>query len=284
MPKISNLPEDTSPTTDDYVAGVDAGPTITKRYLLSRLITLFFANVPTGTTITSLIKKLWGGWVTQSGTWAYLSSTTISGPSADIALMRVGTKIWINQTTDKYFYVIGKSGTTITVTGGSDYTVANATITAGYFSNEETPSGFPAVHNYTPLWTAQGTQPAIGNGTLQGTFRIVGGWCDFDMYFEAGGTTTYGTQNYYWNFPVPENSFYQRTSRNMSFHGGGYFENSGVQGYMSHGGFTSNSAGAGKYTVEYSGTSGQATGVAATGPFTWSSGDYLNFSGRYRLA
>lgn len=157
--KISNLPEDTAPTTDDYVAGVDATPTITKRYLLSRLITLFFANVPSGTSITSLVKKLWGGWVTASGTWSYLTSSTISVPSADIALMSVGTKIWITQTTDKFFYVTAISGTTLTVNSPNGSSVSSADITAAYYSNESTPDGYPTTGEYIE----------IGRTTLTGT-------------------------------------------------------------------------------------------------------------------
>jgi hypothetical protein len=40
-----------------------------------------------------------------------------------------GDKIKLTQTTVKYFYIVGVANTLLTVTGGSDYTVANAAIT-----------------------------------------------------------------------------------------------------------------------------------------------------------
>lgn len=47
--KISGLPVDTSPTTDDYIPAVDSGSGTTKRTLISSLITLFFNNIPDNT-------------------------------------------------------------------------------------------------------------------------------------------------------------------------------------------------------------------------------------------
>ena len=88
------------------------------------------------------------GWVPGSGTWTYASASTVTVPASDAACMSVGTKIWLTQTSSKYFYVTGVSGTTITVNAGSDYTVANASITSPYFSNVSSPFGFPTQFNF----------------------------------------------------------------------------------------------------------------------------------------
>lgn len=50
MPKISNLPNDTSPTLTDSVPTLDQETTTTKRALLSAILALFFTqtNIPTG--------------------------------------------------------------------------------------------------------------------------------------------------------------------------------------------------------------------------------------------
>jgi hypothetical protein len=45
--KISQLPQDATPTTDDYVSGVDNGTIITKRFSVANLITTIFNNIPT---------------------------------------------------------------------------------------------------------------------------------------------------------------------------------------------------------------------------------------------
>jgi hypothetical protein len=46
MSKISQYAQDTAPSTDDYLIGVDAAGPTTKRYLLSDLITLFLNSIP----------------------------------------------------------------------------------------------------------------------------------------------------------------------------------------------------------------------------------------------
>lgn len=46
--KISQLPQDASPTTTDSIPTYDVETTLTKRVLISDLITLFFNNIPTG--------------------------------------------------------------------------------------------------------------------------------------------------------------------------------------------------------------------------------------------
>lgn len=46
MVKTSNLPQDNSPTTDDYAVAYDPGGAKTARFSLSSLITLFFNNIP----------------------------------------------------------------------------------------------------------------------------------------------------------------------------------------------------------------------------------------------
>lgn len=90
------------------------------------------------------------GWIPASGTWTYASATTFTVPSADASAMRIGTKIKLTQTTDKYFYVYSVSGTTITIATTTDYTLVNAAITSPVFSNADSPIGFPAEFSYTP--------------------------------------------------------------------------------------------------------------------------------------
>src|SRR5688572_10628259 len=61
----------------------------------------------------------------------------------------------------------------------------------------------PGWTTYTPAWTAIGTQPAIGNGTLNGAYRMAteGDLVIARLQFVAGSTSTYGTQQ--WLFSVP---------------------------------------------------------------------------------
>lgn len=55
---------------------------------------------------------------------------------------------------------------------------------------------------YTPTWTAQsGTAGTIGNGTLQGRYRVLGRLVFVSIDLITGSTTTYGTG--FWGFGLP---------------------------------------------------------------------------------
>jgi hypothetical protein len=100
------------------------------------------------------------GWIPAGETWTYASADdptftfTISGDLT--AKYRVGMRIKLTQTSAKYFIITkvayGSPNTTITVYGGTDYDLANATITDPYYSAERFPAGFPA----SPVkWTVE---------------------------------------------------------------------------------------------------------------------------------
>ena len=110
----------------------------------------------TNKTLISPVIKSWDGWQTVSDSWTYASSSTINVPSGAASLYQIGDKIKITQTTNKYFYVIAVADTLLTVTGGSDYTVANEAITAKSYSHIENPLGFPAFFDYVPVLTTTG--------------------------------------------------------------------------------------------------------------------------------
>lgn len=54
---------------------------------------------------------------------------------------------------------------------------------------------------YTPVWTASGTAPAIGNGTLTGRWRRSGDRVIANIELVAGTTTTFGTGFYSFSLP-----------------------------------------------------------------------------------
>lgn len=92
------------------------------------------------------------GWIDDTvDTWTYASADaptftfTVSGDLSEV--LTPGTRLKLTQTTVKYFIVtaaVFSSGTTtVTIYGGSDYTLANATISANYYSHIKGPAGFP---------------------------------------------------------------------------------------------------------------------------------------------
>lgn len=97
------------------------------------------------------------GWISSSG-WSYSSAdspTFVIATSSDLSgTIPVGARVKLTQTTAKYFIVTAIDSTTITVYGGTDYTLANATITSPYWSPVKVPFGFPADPN---KWTVETT-------------------------------------------------------------------------------------------------------------------------------
>src|SRR3990167_4698125 len=94
------------------------------------------------------------GWELAQEAWAFATATTITVPTDATTKYKVGDKIKLTQTTVKYFSVVAVSATVLTVTGGTDYTVANAAINENYYSHAETPIGFPGYFAYTPTVSA----------------------------------------------------------------------------------------------------------------------------------
>lgn len=86
------------------------------------------------------------GWNAISGL-SYSSAdspTFVIATTTDLtAIIGVGDRIKLTQTTVKYFIVTAITASTITVYGGTDYTLVNAAITDAYYSHMKRPVGFP---------------------------------------------------------------------------------------------------------------------------------------------
>jgi len=125
------------------------------------------------------------GWVNPDETWTYLSATTITVPTDATTKYNIGDKIKITQTTVKYFYIVGVTATILTVTAGSDYTVANAAITEPFYSKVETPQGFDAPFNWVPTLVGWSANPA----TNVYRFSLSGRKCILHIRQAADGTS-----------------------------------------------------------------------------------------------
>jgi hypothetical protein len=100
----------------------------------------------------SELNGLLTGWIPAGETWTYAGAddpTFTFKVSADVTgKYSAGMKIKLTQGTVKYFIITAVStysggNTTITVYGGTDYDLANATISNPYYSPVKCPYGFP---------------------------------------------------------------------------------------------------------------------------------------------
>lgn len=109
------------------------------------------------------------GWSDPGETWTYASATQFLIAGDKTGVYNIGDKIKLTQTTVKYFYIKSISysspNTSITVYAGSDYTLANATITSPYYSKASSPNGFPRSFSWTPTWAGFSVNPT-GSGKI----------------------------------------------------------------------------------------------------------------------
>lgn len=132
------------------------------------------------------------GWISSSDTWVYASATTFTISGVDrTSVFTKGTRIKLTQTTAKYFVVVSSSfstNTTVTITAGTDYSLANAAITSPFYSYQVNPQGYPTKFAYTPTVTA--TSGTITTASATGEFTISGN----KLWMQASATiTTNGT-------------------------------------------------------------------------------------------
>lgn len=138
---------------------------------------------------------------------------------------------------------------------------------------------------YTPTWTAvTGANPAIGNGTLNGRYLVMGKTVFVRIIVKMGSTTTYGTANS-WLFALPFNwSTVLYPSHHFPFGNAQYYDNSAGTLY----------AGSVRTSYTYSnkiigiaplttGTYVSHSALANVIPFTWATNDYITMSFRYEM-
>lgn len=138
------------------------------------------------------------GWIPENKVLSYASATTFTVSGDLTAQYQKGTRLKFTQTTVKYFVVIGSSfssgTTTITVTGGDDYSLANASIVEPFYSYQASPQGYPTWFNYTPTYSADGSMTFTGVTTHIAKFRIIGKECVVILAATGtlGGSNSYG--------------------------------------------------------------------------------------------
>ena len=126
--------------------------------------------------------------------------------------------------------------------------------------------------SYTPSWTATTTNPSIGNGTLSGEYLQIGNIVHVALTMRAGSTTTFGSGDWLFNYPVPPDT----GNANIYQVGTSYAFDSGTRYF----GFTQY-AGSSKWTAVLSGNY-----VNSASPMVWSAanGDYLEVNFWYKAA
>ncbi len=182
MPKIGSAPagENSSPAGTEKIplTGSQWASLTTIRNWLKTYFDTLYATL--GSVATD-------GWIAETATWTYVSASTFTVPGDLTAKYQKGTKLKFTQTTVKYAVVASSSyaagNTTVTIVVSTDYVVANAAISATYFSYSGSPQGFPDWFNFT-------TTPGGFSGTPTVTAaRWKASGLMFHVQFQVSGTS-----------------------------------------------------------------------------------------------
>lgn len=125
---------------------------------------------------------------------------------------------------------------------------------------------------YSPVWTALGTPPSLGTGTLTGRFKRFGKWGIYDFVLTPSASTTFGTGS--WRFSLPPGWTLLSTTRMA-----GYalsYDTSLVTTYVGIAFPTSTT------TVEIR-SHGLTAANNVTVPFTWATSDLQEVMGTVEL-
>jgi hypothetical protein len=121
--------------------------------------------------------------------------------------------------------------------------------------------------DYVPVWTSAGS--TLGNGILNGSYTRVGNTVDFQIFWQAGTTTTYGAPTWQFSLPlgcVTPSPLFMGVCRDAS----------PITYYPLYGrGFASG------VTCQIGTTGAAMANLTSTAPFTWAVSDQISISGSY---
>jgi hypothetical protein len=130
--------------------------------------------------------------------------------------------------------------------------------------------------SYTPTWTAASVNPAIGNGTIQGWYKLVGKTCFVRGNIVMGSTTTFGSGEWYVSMPfTASHADAILMSANLLDNTTAWY-NALLNGARA--GFNYKTA------IQYQSTGGTADSITPTAPFTWTNSDRFIWNGSYEIA
>jgi hypothetical protein len=207
-------------------------------------------------------------------TCTYVSATSFTLSGDWTSYLKLGARFKCTNSTLKFGYIFsstyssGTGLTTVNLISNTSYSLANAAISGANVSYGNPPD-FQDWLTYTPTWSTSGTQPTLGDGTIDGIFTIVGKIAKVAGVLILGASTNPGTGFWYLTVPVTAGSNYSM------FIGAWRANNADVANF---GGVTDfiNST-----SIRFDRDA--STYINESNPFTWGSGDNIRFTLDYPI-
>jgi len=168
------------------------------------------------------------------------------------------------------------SATTLSALTATSTTISATSVSAITFnlSGSQIESSWTS---YTPVWTASGTNPVIGNGTIEGYYKLIGKTCFVRGNIAMGSTTTFGSGEWYVSMPFTAKHADAILLTATLLDNSSAWYNATMVGARA--GFNNKAP---MQYVNY--TNGTASDVNATQPFTWTTSDRFIWNGSYEIA
>lgn len=129
--------------------------------------------------------------------------------------------------------------------------------------------------DWTPTWTGASGNPALGNGTIEGRYILVGDLVHFYIYLTIGSTTTLGSGG--WRFDLPVLG----VARRWMFDGMAYDTSTTDEFPVLAIRTASDEISLRKHPTS---AGGALINVNSGAPFAWANGDLLYIAGTYEKA
>jgi len=209
------------------------------------------------------------GSVTQVGDYNMIGNKTITGSlnvSGSINGNFTGSLLG-TATTASY---VQTAQTASRVTGSNVIGIVSQAYTSSYVIPYE-----GAWTSYTPSWTAASVNPAIGNGTAEGYYKVIGKTCFVRGNIVMGSTTTFGTGEWYVSMPLTASHADAILMTVTLLDNGSNWYNATMAGARA--GFSH------KAPIQYQGAGGHADDVNLSKPFNWATSDRFIWNGSYEI-
>jgi hypothetical protein len=160
--------------------GVSGAPTLSLPSALT-----FTGKTITGGTFSAPTFRGIDGWIDANETWTYASASTFTIAGVDrTSIYTKGTRLKFTQSASVKYAVVASSSfstdTTVTIVVNTDYTIANAAISANYLSYDLSPQGYPFIFAFSTTYGGFSANPTPPN-----RFFVIGNAC----------TTIFGASN-----------------------------------------------------------------------------------------